>query len=105
MALAEHTDQPWIPKDSFANRLILIRRELNLSQDEAATLCGLSTPTWAAWERDGARQPRGQADVVDKIATATGVDRNWLMWGNKQIGCDYDATDYQQVLFPPDLAA
>lgn len=105
MALVQHEDS-WTPKDTFATRLLLVRRELELSQEEAAALCGLPTPTWAAWERNGDRQPRGLIDVVNKIATATGCSRDWLMWGNNnQSGCDHDTSGYQQVLFHADIAA
>ena len=99
MALVQR-EESWTPRDTFGTRLLLVRRELELSQEEAATLCGLPAPTWAAWERKGDRQPRGQADIVAKIAAATGCDRNWLMWGNQNTTlCDYSGSSDQLPLF------
>lgn len=45
----------WVPDDSFAARLVLIRKQLGLSQEEAATRCGLKPSTWFSWENDAAR--------------------------------------------------
>lgn len=73
------TEERWVPEDSFAMRLVLLRRHLRLTQQEAAQLCDLDDGSWSNWE-NGTR-PRGMDSVVRKIATATGVDPNWLMWG------------------------
>jgi transcriptional regulator with XRE-family HTH domain len=73
---------PWIPRvpqGSFGERLRLLRYFLDLPQETIAASCGVPAPTWATWER-GVR-PRRMDEQVDAIATATGVDRNWLMWG------------------------
>lgn len=71
--------KPWVPKDSFATRLILIRRELDLTQAEAASRCGVKAATWNTWE-NGSR-PRGLDAIVVAISKGLGVDRDWLMWG------------------------
>lgn len=76
---AEVAPKPWVPKDSFATRLILIRRELDLTQLQAAQRCGLDDGSWSNWE-NGTR-PRGMDAIVTAIATHLGVDRDWLMWG------------------------
>lgn len=99
MALVE-TESPWVPSDTFASRLLLVRKHLQLSQEEAARLCGLKPSTWYAWE-NGA-QPRGLADVVVKVAKATGCNRDWLMWG--QLARAADVQDYQPALFATEVA-
>lgn len=71
--------KPWVPEDSFGSRLVLVRRELDLTTEEAAKRCGLKAPTWNTWE-NGAR-PRGMNDVVEAIHKGLGVSRAWLMWG------------------------
>lgn len=68
------------PEDNFGSRLRRIRRHLDLSTDEIAPMCGIRAVTWRSWEALGSR-PRGMNEVVNRIAAATGVDRNWLMWG------------------------
>lgn len=78
---AAHQQQPWVPFDTFGNRLTLIRQHLGLSQVEAAERCGLDDGSWSNWER-GAK-PRGMDRVVQAIAAGLGVDRDWLMWGGE----------------------
>lgn len=71
--------EPLIPEDSFALRLVIIRQVLDLTQAEAAARCGLDDGSWSNWENG--TKPRGMDAVVEKIVTALGVDRDWLMWG------------------------
>lgn len=76
------TAQPaegWIPEDSLALRLFLVRKQLGLSQRQAALKTGVSYGSWQSME-DG-RQARGVDTKVAKICAALGVDREWLMWG------------------------
>lgn len=73
----------WVPQDNFGNRLILVRRELGLTQAQAAEMCGLDAGSWNNWEH-GTR-PRGLDEIVKKIADALGVDRDWLMWGSTSL--------------------
>jgi len=73
---AEHT---WRPADSFGVRLLLVRRSLGMSQEEAAVKCGLDNGSWSNWENG--KNPRNLAEVVHKIVMATNVDRDWLIWG------------------------
>lgn len=70
---------PWRPADTFGSRLAWIRQELHWNVKQAADACGLPDQSWRNWE-DG-RSPRSMSDVVQAIAAATGVDRDWLMWG------------------------
>jgi transcriptional regulator with XRE-family HTH domain len=76
---AEGHHEPFIPTDTFALRLIAIRKELGLTQAEAALRCGFDDGSWSNWE-NGTR-PRGMDVVVEKISSSLGVDRDWLMWG------------------------
>ncbi len=73
------TEEPWVPADSFATRLIHLRHHLGLTQAQAAKACGLDDGSWSNWER-GSR-PRAKDEVVEAIARATGCSRDWLMWG------------------------
>lgn len=70
-----------IPRDSFALRLISLRHELDLSQEQVADLCGVKRPTWATWENGSI--PRNMAEQAQKIARATGYDRDWLLYGHE----------------------
>jgi transcriptional regulator with XRE-family HTH domain len=72
-------DGGWIPQDTLALRLILVRRVLGLSQRAAAAQCDLTFGEWQSMEAGSAA--RGVAEKVTKISAATGVDRDWLMWG------------------------
>lgn len=73
------TAEAWIPEDTFAARLALIRTQLRLNVKQAAERCEISEVTWRSWER-GAR-PQAMDKVVRKIADKLGADPNWLMWG------------------------
>lgn len=75
----------WVPEDSFALRLVIVRRQSgDLSQVEAAERCGLKPSTWATWE-NGAR-PRGMDKVVESIHRGLGTNKVWLMWGGPLTG-------------------
>jgi transcriptional regulator with XRE-family HTH domain len=73
------TEGAWRPADTLAARVFLTRRELHLSQRQAADRAGIGLGTWQGLE-DG-RHSRDLPTVVTKIAAAFGVDRDWLMWG------------------------
>lgn len=86
MSSAEVAPQePWVPPDSFASRLILVRHHLGLTQVEAAKACGLDDGSWSNWERGS--KPRAMDEVVAAIATGLKVDRDWLMWGVPKMHC------------------
>lgn len=79
------TAQPtgaWIPANTFASRLVLVRRELGLTVKDAATRCDLHYATWSTWENG--RKPGDMAAVVSAISKGLGVDRTWLMWGQTE---------------------
>jgi transcriptional regulator with XRE-family HTH domain len=74
------TNEAWVPSNTFANRLVLVRRELGGMSVKAASMrCGLNYATWSTWENG--RTPANMAAVVEAIAAGLGVDRDWLMWG------------------------
>jgi transcriptional regulator with XRE-family HTH domain len=73
------TTTDWIPVDTFGTRLYSVRRQLNLTVEEAAKRTGIPDATWSTWER-GAK-PRNMGGAVAKIALALGCSRDWLMWG------------------------
>ena len=81
MSLAEQETDPegWVPPDSFADRLIIVRRYLELTQEEAAAKAEINPKTWATWELG--TKPRAMNEVVDQIARNLGVSRAYLMWG------------------------
>jgi transcriptional regulator with XRE-family HTH domain len=69
----------FVPTDSLANRLVLIRRELGLSQREAAQRCGVGFGSWQSWENGAA--PRNALRDLAAVAHRLNVDREWLMFG------------------------
>ena len=69
----------WVPTDTFGTRLLLARRELDLTVKEAAAMCGLHYATWSTWENG--RKPADMAAVVKAVSDGLGVSRAWLMWG------------------------
>lgn len=77
--MADH-GQGWRPHDTLAARLVLLRRELGLSQREAADRSGLTFGEWQGLENED-RHPRGVDVKIKRIAAAFGVDREWLIFG------------------------
>lgn len=75
----ETTAQALIPRDSLANRLVLIRRELGLSQREAAMRCGVGFGSWQSWENGSS--PRNELRKLSQVAEELHVDRDWLLFG------------------------
>ena len=85
------TPAGWVPEDTFGARLVLTRLGKGLTQEEAATACGLDDGSWSNWERG--TKPRGMDEVVRKIAGGLGVSRDWLMWGYVCPNCGGSGTD------------
>lgn len=81
MSLAEPVVPPdWVPVYEFADRLVVLRHKSGrLSQEAAATTCGINPKTWATWELGS--KPRDMASVVEQIHRGLGANREWLMWG------------------------
>jgi transcriptional regulator with XRE-family HTH domain len=69
----------WIPRDTLATRVLLVRNALGLSQREAAAHAGIGFGAWQSME-DG-RSPRDLPAKIARMSMTFGVDRDWLMWG------------------------
>ena len=82
MALLDHTPEPWIPEDSFAARLALVRVHLGgWNVAKTARFCGIDDQTWRNWEAGG--HVRDMEGVCRKIANAVGCSGRWLMVGGQ----------------------
>lgn len=78
MNMSTATD--WVPDTStFGARLALIRWKMGWNIREAERECGISQNNWSGWEQGKA--PRKIVEVVSSIHWATGVSRDWLMFG------------------------
>ncbi len=75
--------EPWVPEDTFASRLALVRNRMGWNVLEAATACGCNDQSWRNWEA-GDIKPRAMDDIIRSIAKATGCDPVWLMFGTEQ---------------------
>lgn len=94
--VSTQTDQGWIPEQTLGDRLMLIRRKLNLTQRQAADQSGVPFGSWQGLE-DG-RDARGLDWKITSISETFGVDRAWLMWGvGMPTGSPHNRTDAKQV--------
>lgn len=66
-------------EDYFGGRLLMLRMSLGLSPEQISPRCGLDKSSWRNWE--GGMVPRNLPEVVQKIVAATGVNRDWMLWG------------------------
>lgn len=73
---------PWIPADTFADRLARIRRVKGWNFMEAGRATGLSGKSWRLWEQHN-RQPYNLLEVATKISDACGVSLIWLLTGTE----------------------
>lgn len=74
--------QPWVPALTFAAKLAIVRNEMGWNIKEAARACGIKPQSWRGWEIER-RVPHDQLAVAKKIADATGVDLQWLLFGDQ----------------------
>lgn len=88
----------WVPTLTFAHRLVMVRKQLGLTVEDAAVRCGIPHATWTTWERG--TNPRNMATAVEKIEQGLGADRQWLMWGTgAQFRCTVrDPSDQRGLL-------
>lgn len=71
----------WVPTDTFAARLALVRQYLGgWNVKRVADFCGIGDQSWRNWEA-GKEKPRNYEGVCRAIADATGCDERWLMAG------------------------
>jgi len=76
----------FVPRtNSFGARLALIRWQMGWNMKEAALACGFSQQSWRGWELQG-HDPRGFAEVAERIADRTGVDEYWILTGKESAG-------------------
>ena len=72
-------ESDWIPRDDLATRVVVLRTQMGLSRRQFAQLTGLTENQLQGIE-DG-RSPHKLPEKVQAIHDATGVSREWLMWG------------------------
>lgn len=77
--MSEAREDHWVPADTFAARLVHLRHDMGLTQEEIADLCGVKRASWNAWEHGVS--PRNMAKTVEAIHGGTKARRDWLMWG------------------------
>lgn len=82
-------DTDWVPKDTLAARIVVLRNALGLSRREFSQLTGLTENALQGIE--GGRSPHKLQQKIQAIQAATGVDRDWLMWGGPLRGSDLTA--------------
>lgn len=70
---------PWVPEDTYGDRLARIRRQMHWNVSQAAEACGVSHQSWRNWEAGG--QPSKLMQTTRQIADASGCDPNWLLLG------------------------
>ena len=76
----EELTEPWVPEDSFGNRLAQVRNHMGWNVLEAARECGINQQSWRNWEEGGS--PRDFTQACRKIAERTGCSLQWLVFGN-----------------------
>ena len=91
-----------VPHDTFAARLVLLRHDLRMTQQEVADLVGVKRGAWNTWE-DG-RIPREQAVIAKRISDATGYDLRWLLYGQPVSASPTD-DDHPTGRFPVRIGA
>jgi transcriptional regulator with XRE-family HTH domain len=86
---------PWVPAlpdvTKFGTRLVLTRMALGWSQTQMANVLGVDNTRLSRWEA-GANRPRDVLNLVSRVCTATGVHREWLLWGEPVPDGDGDVT-------------
>lgn len=69
----------WVPSDTLAARVIVLRSQLGMSRRQFATHTGLTENQLQGIEEG--RSPQKLPQKIQMICDATGVSRDWLMWG------------------------
>ncbi|MDX6273063.1 MAG: hypothetical protein QOJ92_273 [Frankiales bacterium] len=73
----------WVPENTFAMRLAMVRARQKWNCAKAGEACGIDGESWRLYERG--RRPFGYEDVCRKIADATGCDFVWLLTGQMPV--------------------
>lgn len=81
MTQSANDSAPWVPNDStWGARLALIRQRMKWTNvAQAARECGIPADSWRNWEEG--MEPRRLVTIAMAIATRTGVDVDWLVYG------------------------
>jgi len=78
---------PWLYAMSFSARLLVLRRERNLTQQGLADVTEIHVQQIKRYEA-GTSQP--SAEAIKKIAKAFSVTTDWLLFENDERGPDDD---------------
>lgn len=79
MALAEQVIED-IPRDTFGNRIALIRAERRWNYEQAEAHTGIKAENWRLWEKSD-RKPRDYETVCQQIARGAGYSPLWVKAG------------------------
>lgn len=74
----------WVPRDTLGARVVVIRHSLGLSRRQLSQLTGITENALQGLEEG--RSPHRLPDKIQAIHEATGVSREWLMWGGPLSG-------------------
>ena len=77
MTTAMQTD--WVPQDTLGARVVVIRHSLGLSRRQLSQMTGITENALQGIEEG--RSPHRLPEKIQAIHDATGVSREWLMWG------------------------
>ena len=72
-------ESSWVPSDTLAARVTVLRSQLGMSRRQFAAHTGLTENQLQGIEEG--RSPQKLPQKIQMICKATGVDRDWLMWG------------------------
>ncbi|WP_236738154.1 helix-turn-helix domain-containing protein, partial [Mycobacteroides abscessus] len=71
----------WVPADTLAARVVVLRNALRMSRREFSQLTGLTENALQGIE--SGRSPHKLTEKIQAIHRATGASREWLMWGGQ----------------------
>ncbi|WP_337954286.1 helix-turn-helix domain-containing protein [Mycobacteroides abscessus] len=71
----------WVPTDTLAARVVVLRNALRMSRREFSQLTGLTENALQGIE--SGRSPHKLTEKIQAIHRATGASREWLMWGGR----------------------
>ncbi|CPR79329.1 helix-turn-helix family protein [Mycobacteroides abscessus 5S-0422] len=74
-------EKNWVPADTLAARVVVLRTALGLTRREFSQLTGITENALQGIE--GGRSPHKLAEKIQAIHQATGASRDWLMWGGQ----------------------
>lgn len=81
----QQTPEMWVPRIGWGDRIRIVRRGLDLSQDQFAALLGIGKQRLSAWE-SGANRPADAVEMAQLIQAKTGVPATWMLGLDAQRG-------------------